>query len=270
MPSRPSNNSAPLTTATLPRFDGPLDFFLHELRRQDVPIEELRLAPLVESFLSFVRRAGQTLTVRMEWIEIAAVIIRWRSETLLPPKPGSLPPDSERLRQDLIGQLLAYSRALAADLARRQDHEAKQPRHSSVQEFKGPAPILDDGEEFPSVWDLLEQARDLRTWVLSHRAIRERQFRDALAVTQNPITIGESKQWVLQRLPTLEPDKWHPVGTWFTELPSIEERASLFLGLLDLAREQQLCLDNFPNASGQDLDLFLFCLAGATECSKGV
>jgi segregation and condensation protein A len=104
----------PSSSATLPpsiqfeQFDGPLDLLLDEVRRQNIEIRNVNMAPITARFLQYVRTAGQrNLNLNMEWLQMAATMIHWKSQSLLPGGPGAeKPPD--RMPDDLIRQILAH------------------------------------------------------------------------------------------------------------------------------------------------------------------
>ena len=236
----------------LPHFDGPLDFFLEAVRRQDVPIPALRLAPLVEQYLAYVRQAaGRDLGLQMEWIEMAAVLIRWKSRTLLaqqnlPPTEG---PDAETeaLRAGLIAQLLARVRDVAGELAQRREREAVSwaPPSSPGDILPEPALLASEDEEpepFFSAWDLIQQAKELRAWALAYREEARERERNAYRPAADQSTIEEMSAWAGERLRCSPPGAWLSSDPLFAEAGSLPRQCCLFLAFLELAHAGGLCL----------------------------
>src|SRR5579871_2653678 len=86
-------------------FDGPLDLLLDEVRRQNVAIERVRLAPVTKRFLEYVRSAShRSLTLNIDWLQMAATLIHWKSQALLPAEPAG--ESSEPIPEELVQQLL--------------------------------------------------------------------------------------------------------------------------------------------------------------------
>ena len=80
----PASGSS-LPPVQLEAFEGPLDLLLDEVRRQNVAIENIAMAPVVARFLAYVRAATeQNLNLDIEWLHIAATLIYWKSRALLP------------------------------------------------------------------------------------------------------------------------------------------------------------------------------------------
>lgn len=70
---------------TAPWFDGPLDLLLHLVRKQELDINELRLADITEPYLQYVEGMQEVNLDRGgEFLAIAATLIWIKSKTLLP------------------------------------------------------------------------------------------------------------------------------------------------------------------------------------------
>ncbi len=58
-------------------FEGPLDLLLDEVRRQNVAIERIQMAPLVAHFLGYVQTARERdLNLEIEWLHTASILIQ--------------------------------------------------------------------------------------------------------------------------------------------------------------------------------------------------
>src|SRR5438552_18285025 len=85
----------------LPEFEGPLDLLLDEVRRQNVAIESIAMAPIVARFLEYVgAAAGRNLNLNIEWLHMAATLIHWKSRSLLSRETGG-EPHKDPIRDDL-------------------------------------------------------------------------------------------------------------------------------------------------------------------------
>src|SRR6185312_13971154 len=116
--TRPGS-AASLPSVRWEQFEGPLDLLLDEVRRQNVAIETIAMAPIVARFLEYVRAAAErSLNLDMEWLHMAATLIHWKSRSLLPPEAGGQA-QADPIRDGLVQQLLAHRRQAAQELARR-------------------------------------------------------------------------------------------------------------------------------------------------------
>jgi segregation and condensation protein A len=233
MPARLDSAS----TAGAGDFAGPLDFLLDEVRRQRVAIKDVTLAPLVARFLKYVRSAKAcNLNLDIEWLHMAATLIQWKSRSLLPTDPEEQSKQADDVRDELVQQLLARRREVAQDLARRQSVEGNHFSRAELSQFQDGG-ASEEPDEFVSVRDLTQQARDLACWVVKHREAHRALA--ALSVSRDEVTVSEMIGYLRGQFAE------NP-GTELDALVLLSgqvdgsRRACLFLGLLEMARDQEL------------------------------
>ncbi len=164
-------NSLPLVETE--RFSGPIDLLVDEVRRQNVDLEQIDLAPLTARFLAYVRLASLPhLNLDMEWLHMAATLIQWKSRALLPRDPQTKPKDP--LRDELIDSISRHKREAAEALGERKQQEDTRfsPSRGFLFERDGSAEEPDD-TAFLSVFDLVLQARDLACWIAEYRSVAQ-------------------------------------------------------------------------------------------------
>lgn len=217
-------------------FAGPLDLLLDEVRRQNVAIEKIAMAPIVSRFLEYVETAaGHSLNLDIEWLHMAATLIHWKSQSLL--GSGTENPEADPIRDSLVRQLLAHRKDAAEELARRRVEE--EGRFSPFRGERGQEEQeAEDGEGIPlTVWDLIQQAREMARWVEEQQQARLRW--QEVAVERDSVTVDEMIGYLKVRLAgdaELE-------GLGLLEQQSAPRRAALFLGMLQMASERQLQMD---------------------------
>jgi segregation and condensation protein A len=218
----------------LKEYEGPLDLLLDEVRRQNVAIENIAMAPIVARFLEYMQSASErNLNLHMDWLHMAATLIHWKSRALLPADPHSqAAPDP--IRDYLVQQLLSHRQAAADELARRRAIEQTLfPRGSEIPEAAAvaPAPV-----PFLSVWDLIQQARELTRWVEQRRQ-DQRQWEQTFGVERDDVTIDEMIEYLQAEL--AGNDELDAVSLLERQVTQ-PRRSCLFLGMLEMARNQQL------------------------------
>src|SRR5262245_40169283 len=104
----PASSSSSLPRAEMETFNGPLDLLLDEVRRQNAAIEEIVMAPIVSRFLAYLAvAADRSLNLDIEWLHMAATLIYWKSQSLLPSE--TVRPDrKDPIRDQLVQQLLVH------------------------------------------------------------------------------------------------------------------------------------------------------------------
>ena len=235
----------PASVASLPpvelaAYAGPLDLLLHEVRRQNVAIEKIAMAPIVARFLAYTAAAAErNLNLDIEWLHMAATLIHWKSRSLLP-RDVTEDPQRDSIRDDLIQQLLAHRKQAADELARRRALEETRFTRSAAPNGLGsaePAAGESDKAGLISVWDLIQQARTLARWVDQHRQDR-RRWRESFGVEQDDTTVSEMMDYLRDQL-AAEDGRLDGVGLLESQATA-SRRSCLFLGMLEMARDQQV------------------------------
>lgn len=113
---------------TLAQFEGPLDFLLCLIQREELEISDIPIQELIQQFIHhYSSQQGDELEKGTEFIGTAAHLVWLKSKMLLPPDPQSQ--DEEEQVEDphfeIIHHLIDYCRfkQAAKELASRQDKE---------------------------------------------------------------------------------------------------------------------------------------------------
>lgn len=227
-----------MSAASPPResFDGPLDLLLDEVRRQNVAVEEVALAPLVARYLAYLRSAtASQLLLRIDWIHIAATLIHWKSRSLLYPQTG-IPADP--IRDEIVGLLLAHRQQAAADFDRRRTSEVGQLSRRGEPDFRVETQAEENHDPpFVSVRDLTQQARDLARWA-AQRSQRRQQWRQGFPLESEGITVAEMSEYLRAQLTAGGSEL--DASRLFAQQTNPLRRVCLFLAMLEMARDRQL------------------------------
>ena len=232
-----SGNSLP--SVQVEAFEGPLDLLLDEVRRQNVAIEKISMSPIVARFLEYIRTATErNLNLDIEWLHIAATLIHWKSRSLLP-SDATAEPAADSIRDSLVQQLLAHRKQAAEELARRRALDQTQFSRMDREFREAASPDEPEDAPFVSVGDLIRQARDLVRWVQEHRE-SHRQW-ETLGVEKDDATVSHMIDYLWARLGSA--DVTLDGATLIHEQPCASRKANLFLGMLELVRDQQLQIE---------------------------
>jgi segregation and condensation protein A len=102
----------------LDTFEGPLDLLLYLVRRANLDILDIPMAPLTAQYLSYIEAMRSTnLELASEYLLMAAMLLDIKSRMLLPKPPRENPADSEEdPRAELVRRLVEYERIKRASL----------------------------------------------------------------------------------------------------------------------------------------------------------
>jgi segregation and condensation protein A len=92
----------------LEAFEGPLDLLLYLIRRENLDILDIPMAPLTRQYLEYVEiMRTKNLELAAEYLVMAAMLMEIKSRLLLP-RPPSVEPGEEDPRAELVRRLLEY------------------------------------------------------------------------------------------------------------------------------------------------------------------
>ena len=138
-------------------FRGPLDLLLFLVRKHEVEITEIPIAPITEQFLQYLQVLKEMDVDGVgDFIEMASTLIEIKSRTVLPHGDEEQEPLPDP-RQDLVRQLLEYKRYKdAASMLEERGRQWQQryPRLAGDQ-ATGPRDAADEPIHEAELWDLV-------------------------------------------------------------------------------------------------------------------
>ena len=212
-------------------YDGPLDFLLDLIRKQDIDIYDIPIARITAQYLGYVEKIRQLdVNIAAEFIYMAAVLVQIKSRMLLPRDPDA-PKEAEDPREELVNRLLEHEKfkSAAQMLQQKQQLEDAVVSNPTLKEF-----VNDEGAE-------AEMAADVIDLVRTFRQILERaKNRPLLQVDEDQVTVGQMIDYLRRRL-TLE-DKPVRLKQILRNVQSRNALVCMFLALLELVRLQAILL----------------------------
>lgn len=143
----------------LPVFSGPMDLLLHLVKQQEVDIHEVRIAAILDQYLSHLKvLEALDLGDLGDFLVMASTLMEIKSREILPREHVEIAQELDP-KDDLIRKLLEYKRY--RDISRRLDrlaarrnrmHVASLPPSKLEKAAEGAEPLLDLGEI--DVWTL--------------------------------------------------------------------------------------------------------------------
>jgi segregation and condensation protein A len=99
----------------LDSFEGPLDLLLYLIRKANVNVLDIAMAPLTDQYLTYVEAMRKrNLELAAEYLLMAAMLIEIKSRMLLPRPPKTDTGEPEDPRAELVRRLLEYEQMKAA------------------------------------------------------------------------------------------------------------------------------------------------------------
>jgi segregation and condensation protein A len=219
---------------SLPRFEGPLDLLLDLVRKNEIDITDIPIAEITRQYLDYLHQAAELdIDLGSEFAYVAAVLIHIKSRCLLTPDPELAPREADP-RQELVRLLLDHDQVRQGAEFLRQKLEIAQASWSnpSVEEYEEPA-----GPELPGAGGALNLLQVLR---LAQRALDAARAYE-IVTPADSVTVEQMTAWLEERLAAfpvrIEAD------SLLAEQPTAERRATLFLAMLEMARNSRIQLE---------------------------
>ena len=200
----------------IPQYEGPLDLLLSIVRRNELPITDLPLAPIAAQYLAYIKEAeALDVNLGMEWIDIAARLIQWKSSSLLPADP-TLPDPGAALVQELSRELKTFSDIELSEakefLADRNEERDRLWTRGTEDSFREPLPA--EEEPFASLWTVRRKAQSIRDIFRKRRQMQAAAYEMDLDST----SVEEMRIAALLELEEIERGVWFSSASWLIPL----------------------------------------------------
>ena len=210
-------------------FSGPMDLLLYLVKRDELDIQDIRIARIAEQYLEHVRLLEHLdPNSAGDFLVMAATLIELKSRALLPTPPLETGEDDDDPRAVLVRQLLEYKRFkdAARSLGRAADDRVKRYVRRPAE-----LPVELDGVELEEaeVWDLLAAYGRVMS------SIGKGPQRYDITYDDTPIALYEA-----ELLAAIEAEGAATFEQIFGERQSRMEIIGLFLALLELIRQRKV------------------------------
>ncbi|MDR1934952.1 MAG: segregation/condensation protein A, partial [Candidatus Accumulibacter sp.] len=211
----------------LDAFEGPLDLLLYLIRKTNIDVLDIPMAPLTEQYLTYVEAMrSQNLELAADYLVMAAMLIEIKSRMLLPRIRNVEGESAEDPRAELVRRLVEYE-------------EMKQAAHR-IDEL----PRAERDFEWIEVWvekSLQKRLPDVDPEDLREawRAIaRQARLHTRHTIAREELSVREHMGMILRRL--RDEGGFVEFGAMFDATQGVPVVVVHFLAMLELARERLL------------------------------
>lgn len=219
-------------TFTLNNFEGPLDFLLQLVQKNEIDIHEIFLQEILKQFSArFEEHPQAFMEDGAEFIGITAALLFLKSKLLLPKHDQSLLLEEQEPdpRFDIIHQLLDYCRFkdMAKVLVEREDSQGAFFMRGIANEI--PIPKKNLGIEHLSLTDLELLFKEVLTKSTVHKGL----------IQEETWLVSDKIHFIREQLK--EMSKINFLELFSSEQPR-EELIVIFLAILELMKMEELCV----------------------------
>ncbi|MBR5521743.1 MAG: segregation/condensation protein A [Oscillospiraceae bacterium] len=211
-------------------FEGPLDLLLELISKNKMSIADVEIITIINQYLEVINNTVDTdLDTASEFIDMAARLIYLKSVYLLPKDD-----EGEKLKAELQGQLVEYSRAKRAA-------ELMKARFVGDRIFLRPAQTIDEDYSYSlihPVEDLIKGYARLADRSLNRTPPPTERFEP---IVNAPVVSVSSKIYIL--LKNLIRKNVDSIHAAFAGVKSRSEAVAMFLAVLELVRAHRVSVD---------------------------
>ena len=225
----------------LENFEGPLDLLLYFIKRDKIDIYDIPITQITNEYISVIDEA-KTLDVSIagEFLFMASLLLRIKTQMLLPRQVDEESLDIDDPRVDLVAQLLEYKKYKnIANKLKNLHFENKDTF------FRSSTKVVYDQSH--DISDFLQEVTLYEISKIFKEAIENAPTQDSFEIYRETVSLKDQKEFILQRLKT---NKISSLKKLVKKLETKIEIIVTFLALLEMIKQSEIiCLqkENFKD-----------------------
>ena len=218
----------------LENFEGPLDLLLYFIKRDKIDIYDIPITQITNEYISVIDEA-KTLDVSIagEFLFMASLLLRIKTQMLLPRQVDEESLDIDDPRIDLVAQLLEYKKYKnIANKLKNLHFENKDTF------FRSSTKVVYD--QSPDISDFLQEVTLYEISKIFKEAIENAPTQDSFEIYRETVSLKDQKEFILQKLKT---NKISSLKKLVKKLETKIEIIVTFLALLEMIKQSEIiCL----------------------------
>ena len=241
----------------LENFEGPLDLLLYFIKRDKIDIYDIPITKITNEYISVIDEA-KTLDVSIagEFLFMASMLLRIKTQMLLPRQVDEESLDIDDPRIDLVAQLLEYKKYKnIANKLKNLHFENKDTF------FRSSPKVLYD--QSPDLSDFLDEVTLFDISKIFKEAIENAPTQDSFEIYRETVSLQEQKDFILKGL---KANKILSLKKLVKKLETKIEIIVTFLALLEMIKQSEIiCLQK---ESFKDIEIKLIVAEAWTKIKK--
>jgi segregation and condensation protein A len=225
----------------LENFEGPLDLLLYFIKRDKIDIYDIPITQITNEYISVIDEA-KTLDVSIagEFLFMASLLLRIKTQMLLPRQVDEESLDIDDPRIDLVAQLLEYKKYKnIANKLKNLHFENKDTF------FRSSTKVVYD--QSPNISDFLQEVTLYEISKIFKEAIENAPTQDSFEIYRETVSLKDQKEFILKGLKT---NKISSLKKLVKKLETKIEIIVTFLALLEMIKQSEIiCIqkENFKD-----------------------
>ncbi|MFL3063124.1 MAG: segregation and condensation protein A [Candidatus Neomarinimicrobiota bacterium] len=215
----------------LENFEGPLDLLLYFIKRDKIDIYDIPITEITNEYIQVIDKAKKLdVSVAGEFLFMASMLLRIKTQMLLPRKIDEEGLDIDDPRIDLVAQLIEYKKY--RDLA----HKLKNLHEDNKDSFfRSSAKIVYD--QSPEVSDFLKEVSLFDISKIFKDAIDNAPTQDSFKIYKEIVSLTDQKKFIME---SFEGNEVVSLKKIVKKLETKIEIIVTFLALLEMIKQSEI------------------------------
>lgn len=232
----------------LESFEGPLDLLLYFIKRDKIDIYDIPITQITNKYIAVIDEAKKLdVSIAGEFLFMASMLLRIKTQMLLPRQIDEESLDIDDPRIDLVAQLLEYKKY--KNIA----HKLKNLHFENKDSFfRSSSKVVYD--QSPDVSDFLNEVTLFDISKIFKDAVDNAPTQDTFEIYREIVSLKEKKNFILQQFKT---NKIISLKKLVKKLETKIEIIVTFLALLDMIKQSEIICSQKENFKDIEIKLII-------------
>ena len=232
----------------LENFEGPLDLLLYFIKRDKIDIYDIPITQITNEYIAVIDEAKKLdVSIAGEFLFMASMLLRIKTQMLLPRQIDEESLDIDDPRIDLVAQLIEYKKY--KNIA----HKLKNLHFENKDSFfRSSSKVVYD--QSPDVSDFLNEVTLFDISKIFKDAVDNAPTQDTFEIYREIVSLKEQKNFILQQFKT---NKIVSLKKLVKKLETKIEIIVTFLALLEMIKQSEIICSQKENFKDIEIKLII-------------
>ena len=229
-------------------FEGPLDLLLYFIKRDKIDINDIPITQITNEYISVIDDAKKLdVSIAGEFLFMASMLLRIKTQMLLPRQINDESLDIEDPRIDLVAQLLEYKKYKSIANKLKNLHFENKDSF-----FRNSSKVVYD--QSPNVSDFLNEVTLYDISKIFKDAVNNAPTQDSFEINRETVSLKDQQDFILQQFNN---DKILSLKNLVKKLETKLEIIVTFLALLEMIKRSEIICSQKENFEDIEIKLII-------------
>jgi len=229
-------------------FEGPLDLLLYFIKRDKIDIYDIPITQITNEYISVIDEAKKLdVSIAGEFLFMASMLLRIKTQMLLPRQINDESLDIEDPRIDLVAQLLEYKKYKSIANKLKNLHFENKDSF-----FRNSSKVVYD--QSPDVSDFLNEVTLYDISKIFKDAVNNAPTQDSFEIFRETVSLKDQQDFILQQFNN---DKILSLKNLVKKLETKLEIIVTFLALLEMIKRSEIICSQKENFEDIEIKLII-------------